>query len=658
MDKNSTHQLVPRRALRGKRGGLKDLPEMPDDILFEVFVLLHPKDLLNSARTTRPLRAFLMTRRSAFIWRASRTQVDGLPDCPQHLSEPAYANLMFFSHCHKCLKGNNNSALWEFAARYCQRCRKTTTIDERDFSIDISTAVGEVPPSKIFATIRYSQSRRRFYHVPQLLGFMDAWNAVSQDEQAYQSLIDKESEKTRQLTDHAAACRKWQYDQTKLRAEKLDEIRRERCKAIMSRLREEGWGDELGGMWTFRRSPVRELVWIPRPLTDQGWRKIRSALHNFMQEKRDMRLRMERRCTISSRINTLDRIANQLLSTSPWTAPSAYGLLPHDLPFISGIQELVKAPTTDLITEERFLALKDEVTSHLMDWHETAECELERLLPISCEQGVDALALAVVSYKCRKCAQILYYPFVLAHLCLRTEAEDSDVRWNVFLDGQASPPPWSCANLDFSPNFEEVRELVRLCDKDPDTTTTLDMEELDERFAYSFNGNVVVVTWRAALEMLVSREMNASALAIRLATDYEKRFARNEEAKRENCLDELAKEKPFWCCSLCPPGKDNLGTRINALGHVNFRHGSNKESRTVYLHLSGGPIILRSVLVPRIFLCSSDIHPARRSSLDLPPVTVLIHTSTFNAIQASQSPFGYTMELSKAHNFDFLARTL
>ncbi len=67
---------------------------------FQVFSFMHPRDLLSLARTTRDFRTFLSSRSSAPFWKAARKNVEGLPDCPQYLSEPAYANLMFFAHCH------------------------------------------------------------------------------------------------------------------------------------------------------------------------------------------------------------------------------------------------------------------------------------------------------------------------------------------------------------------------------------------------------------------------------------------------------------------------------------------------------------------------------------------------------------------------------
>lgn len=43
-----------------------------------------------------------MRRSSITIWRAARRNLDGLPDCPDTLSEPAYASLLFTTNCTVC----------------------------------------------------------------------------------------------------------------------------------------------------------------------------------------------------------------------------------------------------------------------------------------------------------------------------------------------------------------------------------------------------------------------------------------------------------------------------------------------------------------------------------------------------------------------------
>jgi len=104
---------------RGKRVGLlRQLVEMPLDILFEVGATLHrtnglmftmippqifghlnPLDLLHLARTTKDLRAILMKRSSISIWKHARSHFDDLPECPSDLSEPQYAEFLFGKAC-------------------------------------------------------------------------------------------------------------------------------------------------------------------------------------------------------------------------------------------------------------------------------------------------------------------------------------------------------------------------------------------------------------------------------------------------------------------------------------------------------------------------------------------------------------------------------
>ncbi|KAJ6553537.1 hypothetical protein DFH09DRAFT_924927, partial [Mycena vulgaris] len=62
---------------------------------------LKPTDLLNLARTSRPLRLFLLNKDKAHqIWTQAFKNVDTVPSCPLDLAEPAYASLCFDSTCH------------------------------------------------------------------------------------------------------------------------------------------------------------------------------------------------------------------------------------------------------------------------------------------------------------------------------------------------------------------------------------------------------------------------------------------------------------------------------------------------------------------------------------------------------------------------------
>lgn len=105
---------------RQKRAKLSMLPEMPIDILYEVresisfsafslirsgfqiFSLVHPKDLLHISWTAKVLNGFLTRKSSRHVWQAS---FDGTPErerpppCPSELTEMAYANLVYGRYC-------------------------------------------------------------------------------------------------------------------------------------------------------------------------------------------------------------------------------------------------------------------------------------------------------------------------------------------------------------------------------------------------------------------------------------------------------------------------------------------------------------------------------------------------------------------------------
>ncbi len=61
---------------------------------------MHPRDLLNLARTNTAFRTFLLERSAQQLWKSSMAHVGDLPPCPTYMSEPEYINLLFFTHCH------------------------------------------------------------------------------------------------------------------------------------------------------------------------------------------------------------------------------------------------------------------------------------------------------------------------------------------------------------------------------------------------------------------------------------------------------------------------------------------------------------------------------------------------------------------------------
>ncbi|KAG6918018.1 hypothetical protein DXG01_016870 [Tephrocybe rancida] len=68
--------------VRGRRGALKDLVEMPLDILHEIFMYLNPVEVLYLSRMCK-----ILSKSAEFIWRQARLNHDEFPECPDDLNE-------------------------------------------------------------------------------------------------------------------------------------------------------------------------------------------------------------------------------------------------------------------------------------------------------------------------------------------------------------------------------------------------------------------------------------------------------------------------------------------------------------------------------------------------------------------------------------------
>ncbi|KAG6871945.1 hypothetical protein C0995_014666 [Termitomyces sp. Mi166 len=97
--KSSAHSSLQFKNVRGRRGALKDIVEMPLDVLHEIFMYLTPIEVLSLSRLCKTLRRILMTKSAECIWKQARLNLDDFPDCPNDLNEAQFANLVFGAHC-------------------------------------------------------------------------------------------------------------------------------------------------------------------------------------------------------------------------------------------------------------------------------------------------------------------------------------------------------------------------------------------------------------------------------------------------------------------------------------------------------------------------------------------------------------------------------
>ncbi|CAL1707751.1 unnamed protein product [Somion occarium] len=538
--------LIQPRHLRGRRGSLRDMPAMPLDILFEVFVYLEPMDLLNLARTSKPFKQLLVDRTAARFWRAARENIKGLPDCPSFLSEPAYANLCFDAHCHNCLKPNIQTVHWEVKARYCQPCmNEVYYCFVSPESID---AYGDNPlpdPDNLLGwDVPYSIRR----HKLSVKAIMEAWRQTPAENRAEFRI--EYTARRKQLLAFASDYEKWFEMRKKARSKEIEETRQDRFNSVEQRLRDLGYGEDLDYACRLYRSGIHPLLKIPRvvqarPLTTRGWKNMEAEVLGVMDGIRATRLQKERLAAITRRIKKLGE------ALVPWRR-TVGPITPYtqELLLMPEVSSLIDAPTTSEPTEEDFSTLEKGFYNFSSQWRNRGCSKLSQMVrsKIALPSDVDVFSLAVSQYfYCVRCAKVRYgydsdaatYPNILVHRCL----------W----ESRSFPAP-----EDTYEGIIARLEVIEACDQDPARVTVDEMDALDIRLrctgSCQEDGVYTVYTWCAAIEHTICGYECGTGQPSweKVPLEYLADVATLEEIAR---LNREARRMDFiehWFCSHCP----------------------------------------------------------------------------------------------------------
>ncbi|KZP10106.1 hypothetical protein FIBSPDRAFT_899988 [Athelia psychrophila] len=484
---------LSRTKSKGKLGKLANLPEMPLDVLYEIFGHLAPLDLLHLSRTTKPFRRVLMNQSAVSVWKDTPEGVKGFPDCPSDMSEPAYANLAFDKHCHNCLTTNVPSVEWVLRVRYCNKC--TRICDEQK---ELAC------PRKIVAK-KYG----RFFKISNRTNRRGAC-----------------SEET--ASKHAELCKKWAEQTSRQRHRELSEVREGRLAGIKQKLQELGYQDVLQQMYSrdVMMLPLDKhpLVTKPMPLTERSWKSIENEMISFMGEWRQFIAkckqveRTDDRRTLASRALRDFKQVYYASSTSgsEMLLPNAadFWKLPEIFSQIEGTRE-----ASSVLFKQ---ALKSD-PDMLLRWRQEQIANIIALFPsqIGLANATDASAdmaqaqLAIAVFVCKKgmcdkgngdprqhyiteTRRQMYYPEYLHHRCnrirYRIHLEQNDgqaakhlgLGYTTFTDSRSYSgvvrQKWSCKQLCFDGQAAQiVINILQACELDWKTTTVSEMDRLDPR---------------------------------------------------------------------------------------------------------------------------------------------------------------------------------
>ncbi|KAF9000520.1 hypothetical protein BDZ89DRAFT_999306 [Hymenopellis radicata] len=459
---------------RNQRGILKQVAETPLDVLLEIFSYLEPLDLLRMSRTTKALRGLLMSKSSSFVWERARLGMEGLPPMIEGFTEPQYANLLFDTHCHNCLKAPTKDVQWRIRMRLCKQCLEKSKImlTERE----LCKAFGPYSILSELLSITPCSIPQGRYHRRSYGMLLEEYRTLQRGTADLAAWLSKKKQEYKALVQSCLEYNTWLTLRTEAHTKELASIRHQRFESIIARLEAEGWEDELKLDSTrsgLRRQP---LVNQSKELTDKTWEIVRRGLTEFMSQRRAQVLEEKKKQVIRQRICLLEELADSRLSELPESPPNPPGsAVCLYQPFFDIIND---TPIEEDVTAKLKKALKQCFPDICEDWRQDQE---ERLKKILRKQGRnDNVSLAVNAFTCAQCGYsppILHYPYFASHRCFYSTASFG-------LKTEVSTEVWSAENvkvLDLV-DYRECVKVIRMCGLDPDTATAEDMDAADVFF--------------------------------------------------------------------------------------------------------------------------------------------------------------------------------
>ncbi|KAI0938466.1 hypothetical protein AcV5_000143 [Taiwanofungus camphoratus] len=577
------------------------IAELPLEMFFEIFKFLEPIELLNLARTNKFLRNTLMNPSlSRSIWQAALAKMRGLPPCPEFLTEPHYVDLLFGNHCHSCGK-NEGHVLWEFRVRYCRECELEKTVltyDETGYKRRTETQGIIVYYADVCPT------RKGFTLVADRKEFSESGNLPE--------FFEGRKEFNKQIMQHSSRCSKWISNREYAMRQRLEKLKASRLNAIVKRLSDLGYHTDIAYL-TPTRWPLAQLprVSIPEALTDAGWDEIRPSVVEFMESRKAARLYWKQVGEFKERLRFMDEALSQLRPNGTSTEP-----FPHfvDLAVSGEIQNIVELPNDVTVNKHSFLGV---LPNMILRWGKRMKEKLIEHCTAnepSCgkkqEHTADLLDLAKTIFRC-DCGRVRFWPAVLSHVdkcpdeitnkhrfdlpppqnvwAFRgTLPETVGTAYEAAVDGRYLPrQPWELQVHRLHLCGERALNVFKACDKDLDTATAAEMDELDARFVCglcSRSGKTkAVMNWRTAIYHCATSHVRYEPSELpwsRLSAAECREAKRLEECYMPRHL-EAQKGDHAWFCRLCPwhteenprLGGNMPNFRNEALRHVHTQHG-------------------------------------------------------------------------------------
>ncbi|RDB20616.1 hypothetical protein Hypma_012173 [Hypsizygus marmoreus] len=382
--KSSPSKVQITKASRGRRS-LSLLLTMPMDILFEIFGLLPPKDLVSLSRTSKPLRQTLMSRNAITVWKAARESAEG-PDPPHDFSEPQWAVLLFAgTNCQVCgAKGILNIDFF-IRRRVCIACKKKNLVVTSKFPRlypDYDRAILDlIQYTNVGGWGHGIASKSKFYWQSDIDDMVKEWGVFQKSihmrapgaKQKLEEFREERIKAIQLIVQHAETCQKWYDNLSRKRLTDNQETSKKRAEAIFSRFREMGYLD----------ADIQAIAYESQvsggELTERGWVRIRPTLEPKIQERRDRRVAEERRRLVKDRVQFLKVLYTAHLKT---LVPSQWLSYPtvEELADMVPVKQVIDAASDIIIHGESFKEVMVSLPTLVSAWNENRRALLTEKL--------------------------------------------------------------------------------------------------------------------------------------------------------------------------------------------------------------------------------------------------------------------------------------
>ncbi|KAF8607777.1 hypothetical protein BDV93DRAFT_603554 [Ceratobasidium sp. AG-I] len=412
-DEDSDHEQLGGRVRKRVRKGVGPKPKkkpislggiihVPMDIFVEIMSHLEPIDLISIARTTRRFRTLLMQRSAKHIWHAAERNIPGLPHCPEHLSEPAYAALVFVKHCSMCGLTMTKRMDEVLAVRLCSTCRDRNIIGSAHIPttvqpfVPLSTAI--MPPSRLGSFYALVSDMNA------VVNTMFAF-ASNGDSAAFERWKTSRIDELKSRIPFINALIQYLDDEDDRRDDETETLKAQRFTAIKDRLTQIGWEevDCYVTHYPLMRDWVK-LVYQPKPLTERIWENIYPKLVPILEANKHERLARERRQRkIERKIRLRKLVADigdterRFVELAPEydqpPGPPMTTVLPFPNPKttlkLQFVKDILRMDITADAAEELFTSRREEFDLCLKGWKYDLERGLVEI--VSKKGGLDSL---------------------------------------------------------------------------------------------------------------------------------------------------------------------------------------------------------------------------------------------------------------------------